>query len=414
MYLKEYLLANIRLISKGSKAYWAWVILLLVLIGAGVVSYIFQLKNGLIVSSMRDQVSWGFYIGNFTFLVGVAAAAIMLVVPAYIYNWKPIKEIVILGELLAICAIIMCLLFVIVDMGRPERFWHMIPFVGWLQLDRSILAWDSLILLLYLILNTVIVVHILFRTFNLREYSKKYAVPLILFSIPAGLAIHTITAFLYNGIAARPFWNSAILAPKFIASAFCSGPAIMLILFQILRKTTKLEIQDKALWTLAELMAYTMFFNLFFTGAEIFKEFYSNTEHFVYTQYLYFGVQGHNTIVPFGWMALIFDIVAFIIFLVPATRKNFITLNIGAILIYFGVYIEKGIGLIIPGFTPDTLGEIYEYFPSMIEIFVTMGIFSIGFLLYTLMLKVAIPIISGDYTFKTIQKKSKPYTELKT
>jgi len=414
MYLKEYLLANIRLISKGSKAYWAWVILLLVLIGAGVVSYIFQLKNGLIVSSMRDQVSWGFYIGNFTFLIGVAAAAIMLVVQAYIYNWKPIKEIVILGELLAICAIIMCLLFVIVDMGRPERFWHMIPFVGWLQLDRSILAWDSLILLLYLILNTVIVVHILFRTFNLREYSKKYAVPLILFSIPAGLAIHTITAFLYNGIAARPFWNSAILAPKFIASAFCSGPAIMLILFQILRKTTKLEIQDKALWTLAELMAYTMFFNLFFTGAEIFKEFYSNTEHFVYTQYLYFGVQGHNTIVPFGWMALIFDIVAFIIFLVPATRKNFITLNIGAILIYFGVYIEKGIGLIIPGFTPDTLGEIYEYFPSMIEIFVTMGIFSIGFLLYTLMLKVAIPIISGDYTFKTIQKKLKPYTELKT
>ena len=405
MHLLDFLSANIKLIFKGSKAYWAWVILLSVFIIVGVASYIYQLKYGLIVTSMRDSVSWGFYIGNFTFLVGVAAAAIMLVVPAYIYNWKPIKEIVILGELLAICAIIMCLLFVIVDMGRPERFWHMLPIVGWLQLERSILAWDSLVLMLYLILNAVIVFHILFRMFNLREYSKKYAVPLILFSIPAGIAIHTITAFLYNGIAARPFWNSAILAPKFIASAFCAGPAIMLILFQVLRKTTKLKIKDEALWTLAELMAYTMFFNLFFTGAEIFKEFYSDTAHFVYTKYLYFGVDGHNTIVPFGWLALIFDFIAFILFLVPATRKNFITLNIGAVLIYAGVYIEKGIGLIIPGFTPDTLGEIYEYFPSLIEISVTIGIFSIGFLLYTMMLKVAIPIISGDYNIKVFQKE---------
>ncbi len=405
MHLTKFLSANLKLIFKGSKLYWAWVILLMVLIFVGIVSYIYQLKNGLIVTFMRDQVSWGFYIGNFTFLVGVAAAAIMLVVPAYIYNWKPIKEIVILGELLAICAIIMCLLFVIVDMGHPERFWHMLPVIGWLQLERSILAWDSLALVLYLILNAGIVFHILFRTFNLREYSKKYVVPLILFSIPAGIAIHTITAFLYNGIAARPFWNSAILAPKFIASAFCSGPAIMLILFQILRKTTKLKISNEALWTLAELMAYTMFFNLFFIGAEIFKEFYSDTEHFIYTKYLYFGVDGHNTIVPFGWMALLFSFIAFILFLVPATRKNFITLNIGAVLIYAGVYIEKGIGLIIPGFTPDTLGEIYEYFPSKIEIFVTMGIFSIGFLLYTLMLKVAVPIISGDYNYKIFQKK---------
>ena len=229
-----------------------------------------------------------------------------------------------------------------------------------------------------------------------------YVVPLILLSIPAGIAIHTITAFLYNGIAARPFWNSAILAPKFLASAFCSGPAIMIILFQILRKTTKLHIEDRAIWTLAELMAYTMFFNLFLTGAEVFKEVYSNTEHRVFTDYLYFGIGEHNKIVPFGWMAIIFDVIAFVLFLVPATRKNFITLNIGAVLIYFGVYIEKGIGLIIPGFTPDALGDIYEYFPSWTEIFVTVGIFSTGFLIYTLLLKVAVPIILGEFNYKKL------------
>ncbi len=402
MHLKEFIIGSIKLIFKGSKLYWAWILGLFVLIIIGIASYYNQAVDGLITTSMRDQVSWGFYIGNFTFLVGIAAAAIMLVVPAYIYHWKPLKEIVILGELLAISAIIMCLLFILVDMGHPERFWHMIPFIGKLRLGQSILAWDSVALTFYLLLNFIIASHILFRAFKIKEYSKKYVVPLILLSIPAGIAIHTITAFLYNGIAARPFWNSAILAPKFLASAFCSGPAIMIILFQILRKTTKLHIEDKAIWKLAELMAYTMFFNLFLTGAEIFKEVYSNTEHRIFTDYLYFGIGEHNTIVPFGWTAIIFDVIAFVLFLIPYTRKNFITLNIGALLIYFGVYIEKGIGLIIPGFTPDTLGEIYEYFPSLSEIFITIGIFSTGFLIYTLMLKIAVPIILGEFNYKKI------------
>ena len=400
MHLKEFIIGSIRLIFKGSKTYWSWISTLLILIVIGIVCYYEQASNGLITTSMRDEVSWGFYIGNFTFMVGIAAASIMLVVPAYIYNWKPIKEIVILGELLAISAIIMCLLFILVDMGHPERFWHMIPGIGKLRLGQSILAWDSVALTFYLILNFIIVSHILFRAFKIQNYSKKYAIPLILLSIPAGIAIHTITAFLYNGIAARPFWNSAILAPKFLASAFCSGPAIMIILFQVLRRTTKLHIEDQAIWTLAELMAYTMFFNLFLTGAEIFKEVYSNTEHRVFTDYLYFGIGEHNKIVPFAWMAIIFDVIAFVLFLVPRTRKNFITLNIGAVLIYFGVYIEKGIGLIIPGFTPDVLGEIYEYFPSSTEILVTVGIFSTGFLIYTLMLKVAVPIILGEFNYK--------------
>lgn len=405
MHLKEYFVGSLKLIFKGSKTYWAWVALLLVFIALGVIAYQYQLTNGLIVTSMRDQVSWGFYIGNFTFLVGVAAAAIMLVVPAYVYNWKPLKEIVILGELLAISAIIMCIMFIVVDMGHPERLWHMIPFIGILQLGQSILAWDSVALTLYFILNIVIVFHILYRAFNMKQYNKKLVVPLVLLSIPMGIAIHTVTAFLYDGIAARPFWNSAILAPKFLASAFCSGPAIMIILFQILRKTTALKISNQAIWKLAELMAYTMFFNLFLLGSELFKEFYSNTEHFVYSQYLYFGIGEHNTIVPFGRLSIIFDVIAFFLFLIPATRKNPITLNIGAVLIFFGVYIEKGIGLIIPGFTPDSLGEIYEYFPSVTEIFVTLGIFSAGFLIYTIMLKVAVPIVLGEFTYKKFPGK---------
>jgi len=340
---------------------------------------------------MRDSVSWGYYIGNFTFLVGVAASAVMLVVPAYVYNWKPIKEVVIFGELLAVAAIIMCLLFVIVDMGHPERFWHMLPLLGNLNFPSSMLAWDALVLNGYLAVNTFVVVYLLWSAYLGRPYNQKIVVPLVILSIPLAIGIHTVTAFLYMGMSSRPYWNTAILAPRFIASAFCSGPAVLLILFQVLRKISPFEIKDDAIHKIAELMAYAMGLNLFLFGAEIFKEYYSNTHHLVHYEYLFIGLHGEpSPIAIYAWTSLIFSVVAFFIFIVPPTRKNFVTMNIGAFLIYFSVYIEKGIALIIPGYTPDTLGQIYSYTPSATEIRVAAGIFGIGFLIFTILVRVGI------------------------
>ena len=385
------------LVLQGNAAYWAWLALLGALIISGALAYARQVAEGLIITAMRDQVSWGFYIGNFTFLVGVAAAAVVLVIPAYIYNWKPIREIVIYGELLAVSAIVMCLLFVLVDIGRPDRFWHLIPPWGYLNFPRSILAWDVLVLNLYFVVNLVVVTHILNRAFNGRHYDRRVVVPLVLLSIPMAVGIHTITAFLFNGLAARPYWNASILAPQFLASAFCSGPAILLIVLQVLRRFTKFAIQDDAIWKIAELMAYAMFLNLFLHGAEAFKEFYSNTEHLMYTRYWFLGLGNHRTLVPFAWTAVGLNTLAFLLFIVPAARKNWITLNIGCLAIYAGCYIDKGMGLIIPGLTPDALGEIYEYFPTLTELRVAAGVFALGFLVFTLMLKVAVPISLGQF-----------------
>jgi molybdopterin-containing oxidoreductase family membrane subunit len=382
----------------GNRYYYAWVGFLLLLIAAGAAAYLGQLRDGLIVTHMRDQVSWGFYIGNFTFLVGVAAAAIMLVIPAYVYNWEPIREITILGEVLAISALVMCLCFVLVDIGRPDRFWHILPLVGRLNFPTSMLAWDVIVLNIYLLLNWFVVTYLLFCGYTRRHYVKAIVLPLVLFSIPMAVSIHSVTAFLFNGLAARPFWNSAILAPRFLASAFCSGPAILLVLLQILRKVTSLKIKDEAIFKVAELMAYTMGFTLFLTFAEVFKEFYSGTEHLVYTKYLWFGLQGHHTLVPYAWGSAACGLAAFLLLLIPATRRRWVTLNIGCALIYASVYIEKGMGLIIPGLTPDPLGEIYVYTPSATEILVAAGIFGIGFLVFTLMLKVAVPIMLGELT----------------
>jgi len=356
---------------------------------------------------MRDPVSWAFYIGNFTFLVGVAAAAIMLVIPAYIYNWKPLKEVVIFGELLAISAVIMCILFVIVDVGNPLRLWHMIPLIGKLNVPSSLLAWDSVVLTLYFFLNLIIVGYLLNTLFYKREYNRRLLTPLILFSIPLAIGIHTVTAFLYNGFAGRPYWNSALLAPKFLASAFCSGPAVLIILFQILKKTTTFEIKDEAIWKIAELMAYAMFINLFFFFAEVFKEVYSDTEHLVHLKYLFKGVGENRDIVMYGWASLFISFIAFLLFLIPATRKNVVTLNIGAILIWFGVYIEKGIALLIPGFTPDSLGQIYGYRPSLVELKISMGIFAVGFLIFTFITKVAIAIIFEDFNIESLKRRQR-------
>ncbi len=356
---------------------------------------------------MRDSVSWAFYIGNFTFLVGVAAAAIMLVIPAYIYNWKPIKEIVIFGEILAVCAVVMCILFILVDIGQPLKFWHMLPGIGTMNFPASILAWDFFALGIYFLINLIVVTYLLYCAFYKKEYKKSFILPLILLSIPMAIAIHTVTAFLFNALPARPFWNSALLAPRFLASAFCSGPAILLILFQVLRKTTKFEIRDEAIWRIAELMVYAMFIYLFFTLTELFKEFYSDTEHLIYWKYLLFGIGDNKELVVYIWASIVMGNIAFLLFLIPRTRKNLITLNIGTVLIYASVYIEKGLALIIPGYTPDVLGQIYVYTPSLIEIRTAVMIFSVGFLFFTFMLKIAIAIIFEGFTFESLKKKNR-------
>ncbi len=396
----QFVTGSARQVLQGNRYYWAWLAFLGALIASGLTAYANQVGEGLIVTAMRDQVSWGFYIGNFTFLVGVAAAAVILVVPAYVYDWKPIREIVIFGELLAISAILMCLLFVLVDIGRPDRFWHLLPPAGHLNFPESILAWDVLVLNIYFLINFVVVTHIVYMAFTGRHYDKRIVVPLVLLSIPTAVGIHTVTAFLYNGLAARPYWNSSILAPQFLASAFCSGPAILLFVLQLLRTFTRFEIKDEAIWKIAELMAYAMFLNLFLHGAEAFKEYYSDTEHLLYTRYWFQGLDGHTTLVPYAWSAVALNVSAFLLFIVPAARKNRITLNIGCFATYAGCYVEKGMGLIIPGLTPDTLGEIYEYAPSLTELRVAAGVFAIGFLVFTLMLKVAVPIALNEFQLK--------------
>jgi len=402
------------LLAKGSKIYYVWCLFLLTIIAVGVIFYWKQHDLGLIATNMSDNVSWGLYIANFTYLVGMAAAAVLLVIPAYIYQFKPIKEIVVLGELFAASSIIMAILFVMVDLGRLDRVWHMIPFIGLMNFPASLLAWDVLVLNGYLLLNLFIPVYLLVKFYYRKEPNWKFILPFILLSIPWAVGIHTVTAFLYNGFAARPFWNASILAPRFLASAFCSGPAIIIVIFQIIRKVSTIHLEDKALFKIAELIAYAMFLNLFLLGAEIFKEYYSNTYHIASFKYLFEGLHEHTALVPWIWTAMAMNVAAFFIFLIPITRKRLITLNIGCLLVIVGVWIEKGPGFVIPGFVPDPLGEIHEYVPNLLELMVSFGIWATGLLIFTLLMKVAIPIETGEFSHSKYEKEVVPYKNRST
>jgi Ni/Fe-hydrogenase subunit HybB-like protein len=393
------------LVATGSKLYYAWCFSLLAIIIAGFLFYMRQHDAGLIATNMNDQVSWGLYIANFTYLVGAAAAAVLLVVPSYVYHFKPIKEIVVLGELFAASSVMMAVLFVMVDLGRLDRFWHMLPLIGSMNFPESLLAWDVIALNGYLILNIFIPVYLLVKFYYRKKPNWKFILPFILLSVPWAVGIHTVTAFLYNGLPARPFWNASILAPRFLASAFCSGPSIIILIFQIIRKVSDVKLEDEALFKVAELIAYAMFLNLFLLGSEFFKEYYSHTVHMAPVEYLFQGLHGHNLLVPWIWAAMTMNVIAFIIFLIPQTRKRLTTLNLGCIFVIIGVWIEKGPGFVIPGFVPDPLGEIHEYLPNLLELMVSFGIWALGLLVFTLLMKVAIPIETGKFTHTGYEKE---------
>jgi len=389
---------------KGGKGYYIWMGSLSIFVLAGLVAYLFQVRDGLIITGMRDQISWGLYIGNFTFLVGVAAAAVLLVIPAYIYHFKPIKEIALFGELMAITAIVLCILFIMVDVGKPEVFWHLLPGVGRMNFPQSILTWDVIVLNGYLILNLAAASYIVYNKYHKRDYKLSVMLPIVFISIPWAFSIHTVTAFLFNGLNARPFWNTAVLAPRFIASALAAGPALMIIVFQVIRKHYKIGITDEALGRIAEWVTYAIALHLYLFGAEVFKEFYSDTHHVASIEYLYYGLHHHNKLVPWMWMAFLFNIIAFVLFLVPKFRANYKMLNVGCVLLFIGVYIEKGVGLVIPGFVPGTLGEIYEYSETLLEYLIVIGIWAFGAMFYTALIHTVIPIYRGEIVSRKLKK----------
>lgn len=372
----------------GSRRYWTWISFLLLVIGIGFITYLQQFKLGLGITGLSRDVSWGLYIGQFTFLVGVAASAVMLVIPYYLHDYKKYSKIVILGEFLAVSAVTMCILFIFVDMGQPMRIMNVVLH----PTPNSIMFWDSVVLGGYLMLNIIIG----WTTLHADKKEVKpptWVKPLIYLSIPWAISIHTVTAFLYAGLPGRHFWLSAIMAARFLASAFAGGPALLIILALLVRKYTKFDPGKEPIQTLGKTVTYAMIANVFFLLLEIFTATYSSIPGHTHPfKYLYFGLEGHARLVPLMWASSFLAIISLILLIIPSVRKNETFLALACLALFASLWIDKGFGLIIGGFVPNPFEKVFEYWPTLPETIITIAVWAVGFLVLTVLYKVAVAV----------------------
>lgn len=382
--------------THGSRAYHVWMAVLTLIMCCGAYAYTTQLAVGLGVTGMHDHVSWGLYISNFTFLVGVAAAAVVLVLPTYVLHDVAFKKAVLIGEAMAVAAVVMAIGFVVVDVGGPARLWHVAPVIGVFNWPQSMLAWDIVVLNVYLVINISVPFYILFSHYLNREPNPRIYVPAMLMSILWAVSLHLVTAFLFAGLAARPHWNNALMGPRFLATAFTAGPALMILVLQVISRQTDYKIRPETIHKMALVVTVAAQITVVMTISEMFKEFYFPTHHSMSSQYLFFGLDGHHALRGWIWTAIAMIVLATAILSVHKLRRNPWSLNGACILLFFGILIEKGLGTVVPGFIPENWGNIHEYVPTATELTVTAGIWAGGAFLFTILAKVGVAVELGE------------------
>jgi molybdopterin-containing oxidoreductase family membrane subunit len=373
---------------KGSRRYWSWVIFLLAIIGVGFISYLYQFRVGLGITGMSRDVSWGLYIGQFTFLVGVAASAVTIVLPYYLHNYKKYGRIAILGEFVAVASVTMCMLFIFVDMGQPLRVLNVLLHPS----PRSVMFFDMVVLSGYLLLN------ILCGWYVLGAERKgvppaAWIKPFIIIAICWAPSIHIVTAFLYQGLPGRHYWLTAIMAAKFLSSAFAAGPSLLIVISLILRKFTRFDPGWEAIQTMAKTACYFLIVTLAFYCFEVFTAFYSSIPgHMHPIKYLFVGIHGHTKLVPVMWLCTALATVALPILIIPQARRNESALGFAAVATFLCLWLEKGISLVVGGFVPNPFERVFEYWPTVPEALITLGVWGIGFFVLTILYKVTISV----------------------
>jgi len=373
----------------GSQKYWGWLIFLLILMGIGFACYLYQFKVGLKITGMSRDVSWGFYIGQLTYFVGIAAGGVMVVLPYYLHDYKAFGKITILGEFLAVASVVMCGLFVMVDLGNLPRMINIMIYPN----PTSILFWDMIVLNVYMLLNIVIGWNVLSAERKGIRYQKWVKV-LIYISIPWAFSIHTVTAFLYAGIPGRHFWLTAILAARFLSSAFASGPALLILLCLIVRKVSKFDPGKEQIRTLGGIVTYAFILNMFFLLLEVFTAFYSQIPGHMHSfVYLFWGLEGHGSVLaPWMWTSIAFAVVALVLLIVPATRRREDILAVACAAVIVSTWIDKGFGLVVGGFIPNPFDRVFEYWPTVPEVLISVGVWATGFFILSVLYKIVVSV----------------------
>jgi Ni/Fe-hydrogenase subunit HybB-like protein len=372
----------------GSRRYWLWLAALAAIMALGFIAWFRQLTYGLAITGMSRDVSWGLYIAQFTFLVGVAASAVMVVLPYYLHNWKVFGKVTILGEFLAVSAVTMCMLFIFVDMGQPMRVLNVLLY----PTLNSMMFWDMVSLSGYLFLNALISI-VTLSAERKTIPPPKWIKPIIVLSIPWAVSIHTVTAFLYAGLPGRPMWMTAVLAPRFLASAFAAGPALLILLALAARRLMNFDVGREAIHKLSIIVTYAMSINVFLILMELFTGLYSGMpEHKYPIQYLFTGLSGHAPLVPWMWTSILLAAVSLVLLLTPKFRNNERILPVACVVVFLSLWIDKGVCLIISGFVPSPLAAVTDYAPTLPEMAISVAIWALGAFMVTVFYKIAISV----------------------
>lgn len=373
---------------RGDRRYWSWLVVLTLVIGTGFYFYLLQLDRGLGITGMSRDVSWGLYIAQFTFIVGIAASAVTVVLPYYLHSFREFGKITILGEFLAIPSVIMCMLFVFVDLGQPARVVNIFLYPSL----HSLMFWDVMALGGYLILN-VVITRVTLDAGQKSVAPPAWIRPVIVISIPWAISIHTVTALLFAGLSGRPFWLTAILAPRFLASAFSAGPALLVLFCFVLKKVTGFNPGDEALRKLGLIITYAMCANVFFILMELFTTLYGGIpDHVSHLQLLYLGLDGNTRMVPWMWTSAALGVLSLVSLLVPRWRGNSTIFSVTCAMVFFSIWIDKGLCLMTGGFLPTPFSEVPEYWPSIPESLIALGVWAVGFFLVTIFYKIALSV----------------------
>jgi Ni/Fe-hydrogenase subunit HybB-like protein len=376
----------------GGRGYWSWVTGLLAVVCAGAWCYGVQLQTGLGITGLSRDITWGLYVAQFTFFVGVAASAVVVVLPYYLHDYTLFGRVTILGEFLAIAAVVMCGLFIFVDMGQPSRVLNVLRFPA----PRSMMFWDMLALGGYLVLNAVIT-RVTLEAERTGAAPPRWIRPVIVASIPWAISIHTVTAFLYNGLPGRSFWLTAILAPRFLVSAFAAGPALLILLCLVLRRWWSFRIPNEAIGKIAVIVAYATAIHVFFVLLEVFTAFYSQVpEHLEHFRYLYAGLDGHAGLRPWMWTSAGLAVASLVVLVLPSTRRRDATLAAACAAIFVSLWIDKGLGLVVGGFVPSPFGAVADYLPTWREITITGGVWAVGAIIVTGFFKITAEVRAGN------------------
>jgi Ni/Fe-hydrogenase subunit HybB-like protein len=388
----RFIRAGLGAMVQGSKFYWGWLGLLLVLIVIGIAFYAQQLQQGVVITGMSDQVSWGFYIANFTFMLGIAVAVILLIIPAYLFGREDVKQVVLIGQAIAFAAVLTAMLLVIVDLGRPDRMWHLLPFIGKFNLPQSMLAWDVVSLNGFLLLNLLLPFFILYRQYQGKPALPKRYFPFIVLTIIWAIFMATVEAMLFATNNGRPLWHTPLLGPRLLASAFVIGSALFIVTLLLLRRFWHYAFKQTVINMLCSVLLYALYTSLFIIVLELLIDFYNETTHAASLRYLFFGLHGYTGLTPWIWTALLLNIIAALLLSFRHLRQNILVLIIACVMSFIGIWIEKGMGFVAGGFIPTPIGEIYEYTPTFAEIMITLGCWAIGLLVFTLLARATITL----------------------